>query len=384
MEKIMHEFGELAKTRPVDLKRAKAQGKKVVEYVGNYVPEEMIYAVGAEPYVMCRGGEPEPPDAVLENMLRFMNPLARSVAGYYFMGLDPVTPMADLIAINQTECHIGRISELLEFEELPIYKIGVPPDWKKDYAAEYYYKALVRFKNKLEELTGNTLDNEDLKEQVVLSNQLNEALRKIDALRKEANPAVGGYDFIHLNHYSFFTPPKVAVEMLNAYYDKAKSAEGKFSKDAPRILLAGHAVAVGDYVVPKMIEENGALIAADMLDDGMRWYQWDVDTEGDILRNIWKTKYLEKTPINIFQPAWKERFAHMKKLIEENRIDAVVWYQLAFDEIYDMECTCIAKWLDEMKMPFLKLESSYEYSREAMGPLSTRIESFIESVKEGK
>lgn len=384
MNKAIREFGDLSKKRPVHIKRAKEEGKKVVEYIGNFIPEELIYASGAKPYLMCRGGEPEPPDTVLEHMLRFMNPLARSMAGYHFMGLDPVTPMADLIAINQTECHIGRISELLEFKGLPVYKVGVPPDWKKDFAAEYYYKALEKFKTKLEVLTGNTITDENLKKHIDYTNTINEKLRKIDELRKQDNPAIGGYEFIHLNHYSFFVEPETAIEKLEQIYEKAKDAPGAFADNAPRILLAGHAVAVGDYVVPKMIEEAGALIAADMLDDGMRWYQWDVDTEGDLLRNIWKAKYLDKPPINIFQPAWKERFEYIKQLIEEYRIDAVIWYQLSFDEIYDMECTCISKWLNEMKMPFLKLESSYEYSREAMGPLSTRIESFVESVKGGK
>jgi benzoyl-CoA reductase/2-hydroxyglutaryl-CoA dehydratase subunit BcrC/BadD/HgdB len=384
MKNLMREFGELAKRRPVELKKAKADGKKVVEYVGNFIPEELIYAAGAEPYLMCRGGEPEPPDTVLEHMLRFMNPLARSVAGYHFMGLDPVTPMTDLIVINQTECHIGRISELLEFKGLPVYKVGVPSDWKKDFAAEYYYKALEKLKARLEALTGNTINNEILKKYIGYSNTINEKLRKIDMLRKQSNPAIGGYEFIRLNHNSFFAEPETAIEKLDRIYEKAKDSQGAYDPDAPRILLAGHAVAVGDYVVPRMIEEAGALIAADMLDDGIRWYKWDVDTEGDLLRNIWKAKYLDKPPINIFQPAWKERFEYMKQLIEEYRIDAVVWYQLSFDEIYDMECTCITKWLNEMKVPFLKLESSYEYSREAMGPLGTRIESFIEAVKGGK
>jgi benzoyl-CoA reductase/2-hydroxyglutaryl-CoA dehydratase subunit BcrC/BadD/HgdB len=71
----------------------------------------------------------------------------------------------------------------------------------------------------------------------------------------------------------------------------------------------------------------------------------------------------------------------MKKLVADYRVDGVVWYQLVFDEIYDMEAACIGKWLREMNVPFLKLESSYEYSREAMGPLKTRIESFVGSVK---
>jgi hypothetical protein len=38
--------------------------------------------------------------------------------------------------------------------------------------------------------------------------------------------------------------------------------------------------------------------------------------------------------------------------------------------------------LNGMSIPFLKLESSYEYSREAMTPLTTRVESFIETVRQ--
>jgi len=34
-----------------------------------------------------------------------------------------------------------------------------------------------------------------------------------------------------------------------------------------------------------------------------------------------------------------------------------------------------------MEIPFMKMESSYEYSRESMGPLETRLESFIQSIK---
>ena len=88
--------------------------------------------------------------------------------------------------------------------------------------------------------------------------------------------------------------------------------------------------------------------------------------------------------MNIFQPAWRVRFDHMKALIDDYRIDGVVWYQLAYDEIYDMECTVITKWLRELKVPLLKLETSYEYSREATGPLNTKVESFVESLRRGR
>jgi benzoyl-CoA reductase/2-hydroxyglutaryl-CoA dehydratase subunit BcrC/BadD/HgdB len=94
-----------------------------------------------------------------------------------------------------------------------------------------------------------------------------------------------------------------------------------------------------------------------------------------------ETYYLERTPPSIFQPAWEERAEIVKKLIRNFNIDGVIWYELSFEEIYDMECSIISKVLNEMNIPFLKLESSYEYSREAMAPLTTRVESFIETVK---
>lgn len=384
MNEVINEFAQMSRQRPSQLRESKKEGEKVVEYIGNFIPEELIYAAGAKPYLMCRGGEPEPTEAILDNMLKFMNPLAKSIAGYQILGLDPITPITDLIVAQQVDCHIGRISELLEYMKLPVYKVGIPLDWTKDFAAEYYYNSLLKLKKKLEELTGNEISDDKLKEQIDYSNQINKLLRKIDKLREKSNPPIGGFEFIQLNHFSFYTEPKVAIEKLNEIYNSLKDTEGKFKIDSPRILLAGHAVAVGDYVVPKIIEDTGAIIAAEMIDEGIRWYKWDVDTEGDLIRNIWRTKYLDKPPVNMFQPAWKDRFEYMKKLIEDCKIDAVVWYQLTFDEIYNMEYACIAKWLKEINIPVLKLESSYEYSREAMGPLNTRIESFIESVKGGK
>lgn len=376
------EFQKLANNRPIELKQAKNNGKKIVQYIGRYVPEEMIYAVGAEPFYMNKGGEPEPPDAVLEDMLRFMNPYARSLAGYHLMGLDPITPICDLIVAQQLDNHIGRISELMEFHNLPVYKVGIPAEWNKDFARKYYLKSLKKLQKKLEEVTGNSLKNETLKVEVEKTNTIHDLLRKIDALRKEDKPVIGGLDFIKLNHASLRVTPDQAIEQLKNIYGDLQNAE-TIEGDGPRILIAGHIVADGDYAVPALIEEAGGRIVADMIDDGMRWYRWDTSTEGDMLENIKQARYVDKTPNNLFQPSWKTRLEDLLSLIEEYKIDAVIWYQLSFDEIYDMEHSVLVKKM-QGSTPMLKLESSYEYSRESMGPLQTRIESFIESVKEGK
>ena len=384
MKEIMQGLDQLSKRCPVELQKQKKAGKKVIEYSGNFIPEEMITAAGAGSYLMCRGGDPEPPEAVLDYMLRFMNPLARSLAGYYLLGMDAVTPIADLMLMQQTDCHVGRISEVLEYKKLPVYKVGVPADWNKDIARDYYRKELREMRAKIEELVGHSISDDDIRANYAKTNKINELLRKISDLRKKDNPPIGFCDFILLNHYSFRVDYDTMIDALTKIYDKLKDAPGIFPENSPRILLMGHAVAIGDYVVPRILEDAGGAIVSDFLDEGIRVYNSDISTEGDVVDAFVQARYIDNVPIDIFQPSWETRFEYAKKLIAENRIDGVVWYQLAFDEIYDMEYTCLSKWMGEINMPLLKLESSYEYSREAMAPLTTRLESFVESLKEAK
>ncbi len=69
---------------------------------GDFIPEQWIVAAGMDPFLICKGGDPQPPEATLDYMLRFMNPLAATMAGSYLMNLDPVMPIADCVAIQYT------------------------------------------------------------------------------------------------------------------------------------------------------------------------------------------------------------------------------------------------------------------------------------------
>jgi benzoyl-CoA reductase/2-hydroxyglutaryl-CoA dehydratase subunit BcrC/BadD/HgdB len=381
MMTIVDEVVQLSRTYPEQLRNKKTEGLKLVGYTGRYVPEELIHASGAVPYLLCRGGEAEPLDAVLPYMLRFMSPFARAQIGYHLLGMDPVLPMLDLIIAQCDDCHMSRLADLFEYFELPTHRIGVPADWKKTIARDYYYKGIIELKEKLETITGNTITDERLRKSVTSLNKVRELLTKISLLRKIHPPALGGYDFIRLTHCSFTIEPDEMVTHLEKIYGQLREEASSSHKKSPRILLAGHVVGIGDYVVLKLIEDVGGVIVGEALDEGMRHHLWQVPTEGDIIDQLVETYYLTRTPPSIFQPAWKERAAYLKQLTDELNIDGVIWYQLTFEEIYDMESSFVAKVMAEKKIPFLKLESSYEYAREAMGPLTTRVESFIESLK---
>jgi benzoyl-CoA reductase/2-hydroxyglutaryl-CoA dehydratase subunit BcrC/BadD/HgdB len=379
---LIEELAQIARTRPEQLREHKKMGVKTVGYVGRFVPEELIYAAGTLPYLLCRGGQPEPPDAVIPYMLRFMSPYSRSQIGHHLLGIDPVVPMLDLIVVQSSDCHESRLADLFEYFKLSTARLGVPPDWGKTLSQDYYYKGLTQLRQKLEGLTGNEISDKKLKGSIETINKIRDALRKINLLRREQPPRIGGYDFIRLNHYSFYCDPEVIINKLNGLHEQLQKGKSPFNREAPRILLAGHVIAVGDYVVPKLIEDSGGVIVAEFLDEGMRQCAWNVKTNGDLMKNLGETYYLERTPPSIFQPAWEERIEFTKKLIRDFNIDGVILYELAFEEIYDMESSVLSKAMDEMNFPLLKLESSYEYSREAMGPLTSRVESFIESIKQ--
>jgi benzoyl-CoA reductase/2-hydroxyglutaryl-CoA dehydratase subunit BcrC/BadD/HgdB len=378
---IMEELASIASTRPEELKRQKEKGVKIVGYTGRSVPEELIYASGAIPYLLCRGGDPEPPESTLPYMLRILSPYARTQMGYYVLDLDPVIPLLDVIIAECSDCHMARLADLFEYFKLPTARLGIPPDWKKTISYDYYHGGLVRLRSELETLTGNKASDDKLREAIESINKIRGLLRKISALREQQPPPVGGHDFIRLNHYAYYCDKAELALKLSDLYEELKGSKSPFPQGAPRILLAGRVVAVGDYVVPQLIESSGGVVVADFLDEGTMQCQWDVEAKGDLMRNIAETYYLKRTPPSVFQPAWDERLAFMKKLIKDSRIDGVVWYQLSFEEIYDMEYSIVSKAMSEMNIPILKLESSYEYSREAMGPLTTRIESFVESIK---
>ena len=380
----MQELERKSCDRPVELVKAQYAGKKVIEFYGDYIPEQWIRAIGAEPYLICKGGEPQAPEATLDYSLRFMNPLAATMVGNYLIGADRVMPMADAVVIQQHDCHYGRMTEILEFKGLPIYKVGVPADFAVGISQQYYRHELREFKKFLENLVGVTLDEDKVRENYAKTNKIHELLRKIDELRKVENPPITFSEFIRLNHYTLRVDYDTSIEALTKIYEKLKDAPGAHAKNAPRILMMGRAVAEGDYVVPGIVEAAGGCIACDFLDEAIRPYRTNISLEGDIVDAFAEALYDTRDPQCIFQPSWEIRFERLKEYIKEYNIDAILWYQLAFDEIYDMEYTCYSKWLKELNIPIMKLESSYEYSREATAPLATRIESFVESVKEAK
>ncbi len=384
MKQLLKELDELCANRAAELAEKHSAGQKVVEYTGMFVPEELIYASGAKGYPMWRGGEPEPPDAILDEGIRFINPLVRTQYGLIKLGLDPIAEEADMYAMSITDCHASRMSELTERAGYPVCKVGVPTAWTKDLDLEYFTKKLRDFMRRLEIITGNPITKENLNAAIKKYNTIRGLLREIDAFRKAEIPAISGTDFMRLNHASALVDPDVAIDYLTKIRDILKQTAPE-DEAKPRVIMFGHAIAHGDYVVMNTFERSGLNIVHEIMDDAYFRYEVDVeeDTE-DPFAAIAEHRYRKQLPNDNMQPGWELRRETVAKTLEEYNADGVIWYDLLYDELYDMEYACMADYLSKKNIPLIRITTSYEYTREAMGPLYTRVETFVASLQGGK
>ena len=79
--------------------------------------------------------------------------------------------------------------------------------------------------------------------------------------------------------------------------------------------------------------------------------------------------------------AIKERFDFLLKLAEDFKVDGVVWYPLMYRETYAIEGYLFQKALEKLRIPMLKIASTYDASE--TNTFRARIEAFIEIIKGG-
>ena len=93
----MERLSEHLKTRIPDLAKLKASGVKIIGYSpGGFMPEELVYAAGAVPLCLARGGDPEPTTESLAYLPRFLDTFCRSQIGYLMLGEEPLYSRGDI------------------------------------------------------------------------------------------------------------------------------------------------------------------------------------------------------------------------------------------------------------------------------------------------
>ncbi|MDO8490963.1 MAG: 2-hydroxyacyl-CoA dehydratase family protein, partial [Dehalococcoidia bacterium] len=175
--------------------------------------------------------------------------------------------------------------------------------------------------------------------------------------------------------------PAFMVEVLASVKEElGKSGASSLDESEPRLLLIGPNIAMGDYKVLELVEQAGGNIVIEELCEGVRYY-WDGVEEGDgDIVDALSRKYLRRRlPPAFMRRATHKRFDFAMKLAKDFNVTGVLWYQLLYCDTYDVEAYYFAQKLAEKGIPMLVLESDYDASDR--GPLKTRIQAFLETLR---
>lgn len=372
---------EILHNRPEQIKKAKEKGIAVIGYFpGGYVPEEIIHASGAIPLCLCDGSDASAKEA-LSILPDVICPFARAQVGEMLLKTNPYYNMLDLLIVPSTCQHLKKVGDILEYyDDVKIFKLGVPYQ-NNDFEMRYYINRLKALKEAIETVTGSEITDKKISESIDLYNRLRDLLRGISLLRRDRRVPIDSFDFMSLNHASFYADPVSMTESMKALYKKLSGSRPLIDSGKPRILLAGPNLSRGDYGLLKTVEECGGEIVMEDMFEGIRYYWHGIEKNGIPLESIAGGYLTGRIPGAFMRSSTKRRLEFLLKLIEDFNVSGVIWYELLCCEFYDEESYLFDKKLREEGIPMLTVESNYDSSE--AGSLKTRIDAFIEMIKGG-
>jgi benzoyl-CoA reductase/2-hydroxyglutaryl-CoA dehydratase subunit BcrC/BadD/HgdB len=357
----------------VDEKKA---GKKLVGTFCLFVPDEIIFAAGADRIILC-GGKNDTVSIAEQYLPRNICPLIKSSFGSIVNnGCSGVKScshfsMVDLIVAENTCDSKKKMYELLG-DYVPTYVIDLPQRPDSPEALNYFLGELYKFKNIMEQLTGNKITVEQLKMEIKTSNETRQLLRRLYELRKIDSPPICGVDVLKLLQKQYFLSTeelKASLRMLINEVERVKP-DGTHK---PRIMISGCPMSSGNTKVPEVIESRGGVIVAEESCTGTRSF-WDLVDENKDPMLALAERYI-KIPCSCMSPN-DRRIENILELAREFEVDGVVYYTLQFCHGYNIEKYKVQQALRKAGIPMLFIET--DYSNSDIEQIGLRVDAFLE------
>lgn len=372
---------EIHGLRIKELQDIKSNGGKVVGTFCVYVPEEIVLAAGGTCIGLCAGVEIGVDEA--EKVLpRNICPLIKSFMGFKLSKICPYFESCDVV-VGETTCD-GKKKAFEVLSDFTQVYLMEAPQRKEEADKELWQKEVGNFKSMIEELTGNQITEENLKEAISKVNSKRRSLQRLAELRKSDPPPISGKDALLIEQIAFYDDVERFTQKVNELCDeleeRVEEGKGVVPKGTTRIIVSGTPMAIPNWKVPHIVETSGAVIVAEELCTGLRYFQ-DLTPEINgsmetMLKNI-ADRHIG-IDCAVFTPN-SDRAEKVARLFKEYQADGVIHYVLSFCDPYAVETYQVEKVAKREGISLLKMET--DYSQEDAGQLKTRVEAFLEMVR---
>lgn len=365
------------------LTESKSAGKKIVGTFCLFVPDEIIFAAGADRVILC-GGKNGTVSIAEQYLPRNVCPLVKSSFGSIVnndrsasssapCGVTscPHFNLTDMIVAEATCDSKKKMYELLD-NYVPVYLIDLPQKPDSPEALQYYLSELNEFKRAMERLTGNKVTDEKLRAEIRSSNGTRQLLHRLYDLRKRDPPPITGTDVLKILQKQYFLSPDELKKSLGMLIDESEHVKTN-DRHKPRIMISGCPMAGGNTKVPDIIERKGGVIVVEESCTGTRSF-WDTVDEGKDPMMAIAERYI-KIPCSCMTPN-NRRVDSILELAEQFKVEGVIYYTLQSCHSYNIERYKVQQALKKVKIPMLAIET--DYSDSDVEQIGIRVDAFME------
>jgi len=370
-ERLYQDYG-------VRARELKEQGQKILGYLCAFVPLEIVTAAGFMPF-RIKGDVNEPITKADTEMETIVCPLVRSC---FDMALKGNYDFLEGIVIPHACDSICRTYDVWKYTlNLPYAHFINMPHTTGDSSLDFYRDILNTFRTSLGRFAGKEISDQELARAVELHNRQRAKVRELYELRKASPPLISGEEVARVLIAAISIPVAESIELLGDVIEEVGQRGRAPAPKKARIMVIG--AQVDSIAFIKLIEDSGAWVVADDLCPGAREFMSSVDLTADPIEGI-AERYLRKVKCGRtyremkgnYEEDLEDRFGHMRRMIDDFKVDGVVLYIYKYCDPFGFEVPQIKSYIEAKGTPVLYLED--EYSMSTIGRLRTRVQAFLE------
>ena len=367
------------------LREKKAEGKKVIAFMAHdNIPEELIDAAGFIPLKMIFSGNDELMDSSHDYLPVSTCSFAQTCIGL-FSQKPPPSNFGFLELIDYFIVSNHCVSDVCASEIITKYfaipRLNFYISYTQNMNAIKYFKLeLMDFKQQLEDIRGNKINDEEVYKSIIKFNDFKKKLYEIE------NFKINGKEKLSFFQKAMLYGPDIGPQLEN-FVQKYKNGGLKYTNNLKDLILTGCSIFIGDYLIDLIEDGGGDIVFFDSW-VGNRYYSQIF--EDDILEsNIDPLDFLvHRYKKNITGDHSVPNFLENKIQYIKNKIQdykqetgkdlAVLNHIIKFCDHISIFQSFLKQRLQEKGIQVLNLER--DYSRANRGQLSTRIEAFLEMI----
>ena len=353
------------------LKRGRERGGKAIGHFQVYFPEEIAHAGGLLPFKV-RGAPIESIHAdsrfgsYLCSILK--SSLELALAGTIELDMFVTHPICD--AARNLAAVWGRNVSY------PCQILYLPQNPNSAHSVAYLRAEYDRLKRSIEDISGERITDEALRNSIVVFNENRALLRELYAIKRETPWLLLADEAYVLVALAGLIPREEHNDLLRALLPQIRARETR-AQDKVRVVFEGGFCEQPPLDLIRALSRSCYVVDDDLL-IGLRWLLDDVAVDGDPLTSLAEA-YLEKSSYSPVQHDLRKPKEQMLiKRIAGARAEAAIITAAKMCEPGLEEQVAYTRALDEARIPYFVGE--FEENMTSFDSLEIQLETFVENI----